>query len=80
MLHVNTVFGKKYDVFGKHLEMPNRRRVAVMLDLDSPYKRHSSLFAGTQTYAQQQGWETIIDEYADDSLPRGEPSRSPTMG
>jgi LacI family transcriptional regulator len=39
-----------------------------MLDLKWPYKRHTGIFAGTQQYAQEQGWESIIDEYADDTL------------
>ncbi len=49
--------------------MPNPRRVAVMLDLKWPYKRHAGIFAGTQQYAREQGWESIIDEYADDTIP-----------
>jgi LacI family transcriptional regulator len=40
-----------------------------MLDLEWPYKRHADIFAGSQRYAQEQGWESIIDEYADDTLP-----------
>lgn len=40
-----------------------RRRVAIMLDLRWPLKRHASIFAGTQRYADEQGWESIIDEY-----------------
>lgn len=41
-----------------------RRRVALMLDLQWPYKRHSQVFAGITQYAEEQGWETIIDEFA----------------
>jgi LacI family transcriptional regulator len=54
---------------------PKSRHVAVMLDLEWPYKRHTALYAGTQKYGQEQGWEMIIDEYADDTLParRGRP-------
>lgn len=48
--------------------MPNPRRVAVMLDLEWPYKRHSGVFAGSQQYAQEHGWESIIDEYAAETL------------
>jgi len=44
------------------------RRVAVMLELDSPYKRHAGIFAGMQRYAQEQGWESSIDEYAAETL------------
>ena len=46
-----------------------RRRVAMMLELEWPYKRHAGVFAGTQRYAEEQGWESIVDEYAYDTLP-----------
>ena len=49
--------------------MSKPRRVAVMLDIESAYKRHTTAFAGTQMYAQEQGWKMIIDEFADDTLP-----------
>jgi len=39
-----------------------------MLDLEWPYKRHAGVFAGTQRYAQERGWESVIDEYIDDTL------------
>jgi len=45
------------------------RRVAFMLDLEWPYKRHTGIFAGTQRYAQEQGWESTIDEYVAETLP-----------
>ncbi len=45
------------------------RRVAVMLDLQWPYKRHADVFAGTQQYAETQNWHTIIDEFAHNTLP-----------
>ena len=45
------------------------RRVAFMLDLEWPYKRHTGIFAGTQRYAQEQGWESTIDEYVAEKLP-----------
>lgn len=41
-----------------------------MLELQWPYKRHSEIFAGVQRYAEEQGWETIIDEFAHDTLGR----------
>jgi len=47
------------------------RRVALMLDLEWPFKRHASIFAGTQRYAEEQGWHSIIDEFAHDTLPAG---------
>lgn len=43
-------------------------RVALMLDLEWPYKRHSEIFAGVQRYAEEQGWVSIIDEFAHDTL------------
>lgn len=55
--------------------MPKPRRVALMLDLRWPLKRHASIFAGTQRYADEQGWESIIDEYVAEHLleqPQGE--------
>jgi len=54
--------------------MSKARRVAIMIDLDWPYKRHSGVFAGTQQYAQEHGWESIIDEFADHTL-RAAPGR-----
>lgn len=52
------------------------RRVAVMLDLQWTQKRHAAIFAGTQQYAEEHGWATIIDEFAHDTLPtrRGTPA------
>lgn len=46
------------------------RRVAIMLDLRWPYKRHSEIFAGVQRYVEERGWVSIIDEFADDTLRR----------
>ena len=71
-----------YDTMGEHcigekehllydiLPRPERpRRVALVLDLEWPYKRHAGIFAGTQRYAQEQGWESTIDEYVAEKLP-----------
>jgi LacI family transcriptional regulator len=44
------------------------RRVALMLDLQWPYKRHAEVFAGVQRYAEERGWVSIIDEFAHDTL------------
>lgn len=41
-----------------------------MLDLRWPFKRHSEVFAGVQRYAEEHGWESIIDEFAHDTLRR----------
>lgn len=43
-------------------------RIALMLDLQWPYKRHAGVFAGTQKYAEEQGWHSIIDEFAHETL------------
>lgn len=48
---------------------PPLRRVAVMLDLQWPYKRHAAIFAGMRQYAETHGWHTVIDEFVHDSLP-----------
>ena len=47
----------------------NTRRIALVLELDWAFKRHASVYAGTQRYFDEQGWESVIDEYALDSLP-----------
>lgn len=39
-----------------------------MLDLRWPLKRHADIFAGTQRYATEHGWESIIDEYVAEHL------------
>lgn len=45
-------------------------RLAFMLDLLWPYKRHASIFfAGTQQYAKENGWISIIDEFVHNTLP-----------
>ncbi|MEZ6142100.1 MAG: substrate-binding domain-containing protein [Zavarzinella sp.] len=47
---------------------PSTRRIAIMLDLQWPYKRHADIFAGIQEYAEQHHWDTIIDEFAHNTL------------
>ncbi len=48
--------------------MPKPFRVAMMLELDQPYKRHAGIFAGAQKYAEEHDWDVTIDEYAGDTL------------
>lgn len=60
--------------------MPKPRRVAIMLDLDWPHKRHAGIFTGTQHYAQENGWESIIDEYVDDTLSKHSAQAAPYDG
>ncbi len=45
-------------------------RVACMLDLEWPYKRHTDVFSGAVQYANEHGWTAIIDEFADETLRR----------
>lgn len=45
-------------------------RVAVFLEIEWPLKRHVDIFAGTQRYAQQHGWESMVDEVIIDKLPQ----------
>lgn len=46
------------------------RRIAVMLDLQWVYKRHAAIFVGMQQYAEEQGWDSIIDEFVYDQTPK----------
>ncbi len=46
------------------------RHVALMLDLQWPYKRHTEVYAGIQRFAEERGWVTVIDEFAHDTLRR----------
>ncbi|CAN5285689.1 DNA-binding transcriptional regulator [soil metagenome] len=55
--------------------MNKQRRVAVMLDLEWPYKRHTGIFAGMQEYALAHNWDTIIDEFVHHTL-QSLPSKS----
>ncbi len=48
--------------------MAERRRVAIVAELEWPYKRHHHVFAGTQQYAQQhKGWESTIELFPEQS-------------
>ena len=57
--------------------MAKKRRVAIMLEIEWPYKHHASTFAGIQQYAQESGyWDCIVDEYCQYTIPRSK-STSP---
>lgn len=45
-------------------------RIAVMLDLQWPFKRHSEIFSGIQRYAEEHGWISILDEFVHHTLGR----------
>ncbi len=63
------VFVKKAMDFRNPDMAKKPRRVAVMLDLQWLYKRHVAIFVGIQRYADERGWDSIIDEFAHDTLP-----------
>jgi len=48
--------------------MVKRRRVAVMIELDWPFKRHIEVFAGCQEYAAEAGWDCTINPFVDQEL------------
>jgi LacI family transcriptional regulator len=51
--------------------MAKRRRVAVMIDLEWPYKYHQEVFVGVQRYAEEsESWECEIDPHPDTTLSR----------
>ena len=56
------------------------RRVALMLDLQWLYKRHADVFIGIQRYALEQGWDSIIDDFAHDTLPARRGKSAPYDG
>lgn len=52
------------------------KRIAVMMQLDQPFKRHVSVYGGILAYAKEhRDWHVVVDEWADRSLPakRGKP-------
>jgi LacI family transcriptional regulator len=42
----------------------SRRRIAIVIDLNWTLKHHQEVFAGTQQYARDQGWESVLWPYA----------------
>lgn len=60
--------------------MPPARRVAVMFELEWPHKRHADIFAGTQRYANERGWESIIDEFVAETLSLNQAESPPYDG
>jgi LacI family transcriptional regulator len=61
-------FLDKIPCFSDTAIMAKPRRVAVMLDLEWSYKRHVGIFAGSQQFAEEQGWESTIDEFVHETL------------
>ena len=50
--------------------MARARRVAIVIDLDWTLKHHHEVFAGTQEYARQRGWECVIWPHPPEDLRR----------
>ena len=73
-------FGTKNAKNQTGIFMQKPRRVAIMLDLDWPFKRHVSTFAGTQQYGQEHGWHSIMDEFVDEKLSVNSPLSVPYDG
>ena len=48
--------------------MAKRRRVAVMIELDWPFKRHMEVFAYCQQYAAEAGWDCTVNPFADRAM------------
>jgi LacI family transcriptional regulator len=60
--------------------MTKQFRVAIKLDLVWPLKRHAGIFAGTQKFAEEHGWHSIIDEFAHDTLTQHRDNSPPYDG
>jgi len=43
--------------------MATKRRVAIAIELEQPFAHHTQVFAGTQRYAEEHGWQCVIDEF-----------------
>jgi LacI family transcriptional regulator len=79
-MNCKDVLGTNTTDYGAFQIVPKLRRVVLMLELEWPFKRHLGVFAGIQQYAQQQGWESTIDEVVYDKLPLRRSSRLPYDG
>lgn len=56
--------------------MGEPKRIGVRMELDKPFKRHVSIYAGIRDYARQHpDWRLFLDEWVDESLTarRGRP-------
>ncbi|HEY3318996.1 MAG TPA: substrate-binding domain-containing protein [Planctomycetota bacterium] len=70
---------------GKHLapkkQRTGRQRVAIMLDLEWPFRRHVDVFVGTQWFARERAtWDCVLDEFASETLQLCRPGRAPYDG
>lgn len=73
----NDLVSQKINFDFQKWHMANKSpRIAIMLDLQWPYKRHADIFAGIQSYAESHHWDSIIDEFAHNTL-RDHPRKFP---
>lgn len=69
ILNHKDILRTKTNIFWTGAVVPKPRRVAIQLELAWPFKRHAAIFAGTQQFARQHGWESIIDDFVAENLP-----------
>jgi LacI family transcriptional regulator len=50
------------------LSTSKRRRVAISLEMDWGFKRHLEMYAGCQTYADEAGWDCVVNPAAEREL------------
>ena len=48
--------------------MSRKRRIVLKLDLEEPYRCNLDVFAGCQQHAVEEGWECVINPFADRAL------------
>jgi len=50
-------------------EMKGKKRIGVQMEIDQPYKRHVSVFAGVHKYAREvNDWHLVVDDWASRSI------------
>ena len=61
--------------------MAGKRRIAVVMELNWPYKRHYGIFAGIQEYAGKHAdWSFDVGNYPEFELARGSASTASSGG
>ncbi|MEW4565441.1 substrate-binding domain-containing protein [Bremerella sp. JC770] len=49
--------------------MKDKKRIGVQMEIDQPYKRHVSVFAGVHKYAREKSdWHLVVDDWASRSI------------
>lgn len=60
--------------------MHHPRRIGLALEVHALYKQHAEVFAGIQRYADERGWETVIDDWSEVTLASSGATRPPYDG